>query len=82
MKVCASALDGIGRTPLIRLRFASELTGCEIYGKAEWLNPGGSVKDRAALGIVRDAERRGVLRPGRVIVEGPAGNTEVPVDST
>ena len=77
MKICASALDGIGRTPLVRLRFASELTRCEIYGKAEWLNPGGSVKDRAALAIVRDAERRGVLRPGGVIVEGTAGNTGI-----
>jgi cysteine synthase A len=77
MRVCRSTLDGIGATPLIRLRGASELTGCEIYGKAEWLNPGASVKDRAALGIVRDAERRGLLRPGGVIVEGTAGNTGI-----
>jgi cysteine synthase A len=67
----------IGNTPLIRLRRASELTGCEILGKAEFLNPGGSVKDRAALAIIRDAEARGVLRPGGVIVEGTAGNTGI-----
>jgi cysteine synthase A len=67
----------IGNTPLIRLRQASELTGCNIYGKAEFLNPGGSVKDRAALWIIRDAERRGALRPGGVIVEGTAGNTGI-----
>ena len=71
------AIDAIGRTPLIRLRRASELTGCEILGKAEFLNPGGSVKDRAALYIVRDAEERGLLRPGGVIVEGTAGNTGI-----
>jgi len=70
-------VDTIGRTPLIRLRAASEATGCEILGKAEFLNPGGSVKDRAALSIVRDAERRGALRPGGVIVEGTAGNTGI-----
>ncbi len=67
----------IGETPLIRLRRLSELTGCEVLGKAEFLNPGGSVKDRAALGIVLDAERRGALRPGGVIVEGTAGNTGI-----
>ncbi|HVO18288.1 MAG TPA: cysteine synthase A [Anaeromyxobacter sp.] len=67
----------IGDTPLIRLRRLSEMTGCEIYGKAEFLNPGGSVKDRAALAIVLDAERRGLLRPGGVIVEGTAGNTGI-----
>ena len=71
------AIDAIGRTPLIRLRRASELTGCEILGKAEFLNPGGSVKDRAALYIVKDAEERGLLRPGGVIVEGTAGNTGI-----
>ena len=70
-------VDAIGKTPLIRLRGASENTGCEIYGKAEFLNPGGSVKDRAALGIVRDAEQKGTLRPGGVIVEGTAGNTGI-----
>jgi cysteine synthase len=67
----------IGNTPLVRLRRASEQTACEILGKCEFLNPGGSVKDRAALFIVRDAEARGVLRPGGVIVEGTAGNTGI-----
>ena len=67
----------IGRTPLIRLRGPSELTGCEILGKAEFMNPGGSVKDRAALFIVKDAEEHGLLRPGGVIVEGTAGNTGI-----
>jgi len=69
--------SAIGGTPLIRLRRASELTGCAILGKAEFMNPGGSVKDRAALAIIRDAERRGRLRPGGVIVEGTAGNTGI-----
>jgi cysteine synthase A len=73
----ASILDTIGNTPLIRLRKASELTGCEILGKAEFMNPGQSVKDRAGLFIIRDAERRGLLRPGGVIVEGTAGNTGI-----
>ena len=72
-----SVVDTIGGTPLIRLRRASEETGCEIWGKAEFLNPGLSVKDRAALYIIRDAERRGALRPGGVIVEGTAGNTGI-----
>jgi cysteine synthase A len=67
----------IGGTPLIRLRKASEMTGCEIYGKAEFMNPGGSVKDRAALAIIVDAERRGLLKPGGTIVEGTAGNTGI-----
>ena len=67
----------IGRTPLLRLRRLSELTGCEILGKAEFMNPGGSVKDRAALGIIEDAESRGVLKPGATIVEGTAGNTGI-----
>jgi len=75
--ICASVLDAIGGTPLIRLKRASEITGCEILGKAEFLNPGQSVKDRAALSIVRDAERRGELRPGGRIVEGTAGNTGI-----
>jgi cysteine synthase A len=70
-------LDAIGNTPLIRLKRASEETGCEILGKAEFLNPGGSVKDRAALAIVRDAEAKGLLKPGGVIVEGTAGNTGI-----
>ncbi len=69
--------ETIGNTPLIRLRRASELTGCTILGKAEFLNPGGSIKDRAALAIVLDAEERGLLRPGGVIVEGTAGNTGI-----
>src|SRR6202795_2433663 len=67
----------VGNTPLIRLKRLSEETGCEILGKAEFLNPGGSVKDRAALWIVRDAERRGTLRPGGTVVEGTAGNTGI-----
>jgi cysteine synthase A len=67
----------VGNTPLIRLRKASELTGCTILGKAEFLNPGGSVKDRAALYIILDAEKRGLLKPGGVIVEGTAGNTGI-----
>ncbi|MEP9350332.1 cysteine synthase A [Xanthobacter sp. KR7-225] len=70
-------LDAIGHTPLIRLKRASEATGCEILGKAEFLNPGQSVKDRAALGIIQDAMARGALQPGGVIVEGTAGNTGI-----
>jgi len=77
MRFHESALDAIGNTPLIRLKRASEETGCHIFGKAEFLNPGQSVKDRAALGIIRDAEARGVLRPGGLIVEGTAGNTGI-----
>jgi cysteine synthase A len=75
--VGASVIDAIGNTPLIRLRRASEATGCDILAKAEFMNPGQSVKDRAALYIVRDAERRGLLRPGGRIVEGTAGNTGI-----
>ncbi|GAB5468194.1 MAG: cysteine synthase A [Rhodospirillales bacterium] len=67
----------IGKTPLIKLHGPSEATGCTILGKAEFLNPGGSVKDRAALGIVEDAEAKGTLRPGGLIVEGTAGNTGI-----
>lgn len=70
-------IDSIGNTPLIRLNTVSEATGCEILGKAEFMNPGGSVKDRAALAIVKDAEAKGLLRPGGVIVEGTAGNTGI-----
>src|SRR5512138_3713416 len=70
-------IGAIGNTPLIRLRGPSELTGCEILGKAEFLNPGGSVKDRAALYIILDAEKRGLLKPGGTIVEGTAGNTGI-----
>lgn len=72
-----SILDLIGNTPLVYLKKVSEITGCNIYGKAEFLNPGGSIKDRTALGIIRDAEQRGELRPGGVIVEGTAGNTGI-----
>jgi cysteine synthase A len=72
-----NVIDAIGNTPLIRLRKASELTGATILGKAEFLNPGQSVKDRAALGMIRDAEASGALRPGGVIVEGTAGNTGI-----
>ena len=72
-----SIVEAIGDTPLIRLKQASELTGCEILGKAEFMNPGQSVKDRAALAIIRDAERRGMLKPGGLIVEGTAGNTGI-----
>ena len=72
-----SLVDRIGNTPLIRHNRLSEATGCEILGKAEFMNPGGSVKDRAALGIVRDAERSGQLRPGGILVEGTAGNTGI-----
>ena len=77
MDVRNGFLEAIGNTPLIRLKRASDETGCEILGKAEFLNPGSSVKDRAALFIVRDAEERGLLRPGGVIVEGTAGNTGI-----
>jgi cysteine synthase A len=75
--VMQNVIDAIGHTPLIRLRRASELSGANIYGKAEFLNPGQSVKDRAALGMIRDAEAKGALRPGGVIVEGTAGNTGI-----
>lgn len=75
--MAASVLDVIGNTPLIRLRRASEETGCAILGKAEFMNPGQSVKDRAGLFIIRDAEKKGLLRPGGVIVEGTAGNTGI-----
>jgi len=70
-------VGAVGNTPLIRLRGASQLTGCNILGKAEFLNPGGSVKDRAALYIILDAEKRGALKPGGAIVEGTAGNTGI-----
>ena len=77
MTVAHSVLDAIGNTPLIRLARASEATGCEILGKAEFMNPGQSVKDRAALHIIRDAERSGLLKLGGRIVEGTAGNTGI-----
>ena len=74
----ASGLEAaIGNTPLIRLRRASEATGCTILGKAEFMNPGGSVKDRAGLAIIQDAERSGALKPGGTVVEGTAGNTGI-----
>ncbi|MFN3229797.1 MAG: cysteine synthase A [Asticcacaulis sp.] len=76
-QTAASVISLIGNTPLIRLKRASELTGCDIWGKAEFLNPGQSVKDRAALWIIRDAEQKGRLRPGGTIVEGTAGNTGI-----
>src|ERR1700679_2578547 len=77
MQIKQDVIAAIGNTPLIRLRHASQATGCEILGKAEFLNPGQSVKDRAALWIIRDAEKRGTLRPGGRIVEGTAGNTGI-----
>jgi cysteine synthase A len=77
MRVAKDLADAVGHTPLIRLRRASEETGCEILGKAEFLNPGQSVKDRAALYIIRDAMARGALVPGGTIVEGTAGNTGI-----
>ena len=77
MEIRSSVLDCIGNTPLVRLAAASAATGCEILGKAEFMNPGGSIKDRAALGIVRAAEASGELRPGGTIVEGTAGNTGI-----
>ena len=76
-KTVTSVVDLIGDTPLIRLKAASEATGCDIYGKAEFLNPGQSIKDRAALWIIRSAEADGSLKPGGTIVEGTAGNTGI-----
>jgi cysteine synthase A len=77
MKIASDLPAAVGNTLLIRLRKASEITGCEILGKAEFMNPGQSVKDRAALAILRDAAARGELRPGGVVVEGTAGNTGI-----
>ena len=77
MNIVNDFVDAVGRTPLIRLRRVSDETGCEILGKAEFMNPGGSVKDRAARGIVLDAEQRGLLKPGGTVVEGTAGNTGI-----
>ena len=77
MEIRQDFVDSIGNTPLIRLRKASELTGCTILGKAEFLNPGGSVKDRAARAIILDAEKKGLIQPGGLIVEGTAGNTGI-----
>ena len=77
MKIRDGFIETVGNTPLIRLNRVSEETGCEILGKAEFLNPGSSVKDRAALFIIKDAEERGALKPGGLIVEGTAGNTGI-----
>ena len=77
MRIYRNLPEAVGNTPLIRLNKASELTGCEILGKAEFMNPGQSVKDRAALWIIKDAVARGVLQPGGTIVEGTAGNTGI-----
>lgn len=77
MTIRNGVIEAIGNTPLIKLKRASEMTGCTILGKAEFMNPGQSVKDRAALAIIRDAEARGLLKPGGVIVEGTAGNTGI-----
>src|ERR1700732_5387102 len=77
MRISDGFTDAIGNTPLIRLRHASEETGCEILGKAEFMNPGGSVKDRAAKWIVLDAERGRLLKSGGTVVEGTAGNTGI-----
>ncbi|MEB3290417.1 MAG: cysteine synthase A [Leptolyngbya sp.] len=77
MDIKRGFVDTIGNTPLIRLNSVSEATGCEILGKAEFLNPGGSVKDRAALYIIEDAEKKGLLKPGGTVVEGTAGNTGI-----
>ncbi|KAL6050862.1 Cysteine synthase 1, partial [Balamuthia mandrillaris] len=77
-KDVVDGFDGaVGNTPLIRLKHLSQETGCDILGKAEFMNPGGSVKDRAALFIIRDAEQRGLIKPGGTIVEGTAGNTGI-----
>ena len=77
MRIAQDLADAVGKTPLIKLRRASEMTGCEIYGKAEFMNPGQSVKDRAALFIIKDAVAKGLLKPGGTIVEGTAGNTGI-----
>jgi cysteine synthase len=77
LKIVPSVIDAVGHTPLIKLKRASEETGCTILGKAEFMNPGQSVKDRAALFIIRDAEKRGLLQPGGLIIEGTAGNTGI-----
>lgn len=77
MKIRDGFVGTVGNTPLLKLKKASEETGCTILGKAEFLNPGGSIKDRAALAIIRDAEAKGLLKPGGVIVEGTAGNTGI-----
>ena len=75
--ITSNVIDLIGNTPLIKLKYPSEISGCEIYGKAEFLNPGGSVKDRTALGIILDAEEKKLLEPGGTVVEGTFGNTGI-----
>ena len=77
MRIARDLADAVGKTPLIRLKRISEETGCEIFGKAEFMNPGQSVKDRAALSIIKHAVASGELRPGGTIVEGTAGNTGI-----
>src|ERR1044072_3721059 len=77
MDIKKDVVAAVGNTPLIRLRRVSDLTGCEILGKAEFMNPAGSVKDRAAYGIITDAETAGPLKPSATIVEGTAGNTGI-----
>ena len=77
MDICNNILETIGNTPLIKLKGASEITGWNIYGKAEYLNPGGSVKDRAALALIKDAEEKKLISKGGMIVEGTAGNTGI-----
>src|SRR6201985_634581 len=77
MTINNDVVEAIGNTPLIKLKRASEATGCTILGKAEFMNPGQSVKDRAALFIIEDAVKNGLLRPGGVVVEGTAGNTGI-----
>ena len=72
-----SVIDSIGNTPLIKLKYPSEVSGCEIYGKAEFLNPGGSVKDRTALGIIEDAEKKKKIEKNGIVVEGTFGNTGI-----
>ena len=70
-------IDLIGNTPLIKLKYPSELTDCEIFGKAEFMNPGGSIKDRTALGIIEDAEKNKLIEPNGIVVEGTFGNTGI-----
>ena len=77
MSIVNGLISSIGNTPMIRINSLSEETGCEILGKAEFMNPGGSVKDRAALWMIQEAEKSGALKPGGTVVEGTAGNTGV-----
>ena len=77
MTICSSVIDAIGNTPLIRLNKVSDETGCEVFGKAEFMNPGQSIKDRAALSIIQEADAKGEIRQGGIIVEGTAGNTGI-----